>query len=153
MRNWVTRLIAVTWVSAMVAAAFGQNTSESETRTKLLALQHAWSQAKQFNDLKALDSLLDTDLIYIHFDGDLMDKAHFLARMESTLVDKEISESMTVQVFDDTAIVNGTYRSNEMKNGKVVPRTLRFTNTWMQKGSNWVCIAAQTTPILHQKAP
>jgi len=153
MRLCVQKLIGFLWVSTMAAVPFAQNESEAETRTKLLALQHAWNQAEQFDDLKALDSLLDNDLIYVDSDGTLMTKADFLILVESRHVQAAVSDSMTVQVFDDTAVVNGTYRTKELRNGKVATRTGRFTNTWMYKRSHWVCIAAQATPISHETGP
>jgi hypothetical protein len=152
MKLWVMRLIAMPLLFTIAAGLRAQNndddSSEAATRTKILALQHAWSQAEQFGDLKALDALLDHDLIYINFDGSLMTKADVLAHAKSAHLQQIVSELMTVQVFDDTAIVNGTYRFNEYKNGKVLSHTRRFTNAWMFKGSTWVCIVAQTTPIL-----
>lgn len=154
MRTSLMRLIGALCASTMAAALFAQNNDakkEAETRTRLLALQHAWSQAERFGDLKALDLLLDEDLVYVDFDGNLMAKAAFLARMKATHLQKAVSELMTVEVFDDTAIVNGTYRSDEFNNGKIVRRRERFTNTWVYKRSTWVCIAAQSTPILREE--
>jgi hypothetical protein len=153
MKLFVMRLIGVVFLSAIASISWAQNNdndnSEAATRTKILALQHAWNHAEELGDLRALDALLDNDLIYINFDGSLMTKAEVLARAKSMHPQRMVSELMTVEVFEDTAVVTGTYRSNEFKNGKVIARTCRFTNIWMHKGSTWACIAAQATPILH----
>src|ERR1017187_5423583 len=62
----------------------GQSVDETGSRTKILALEHAWNQAEAFKDLKALDTLFDNALVYVDFDGTLMTKAEFLSRVKST---------------------------------------------------------------------
>jgi hypothetical protein len=151
MRPSVSRLIGILWVSAIASVLCAQDNGENSTRTKILALQHAWNQAESFRDLKALDALLDNDLIYLDCDGSLLSKTEVLARVKSSLLQKAVTDAMTVQVFDDTAVVTGTYRSKELRNGKIVIHAERFTNVWMYKGSMWVCVVAQVTQILHDK--
>jgi len=153
MRASVSRLIGILCVFTIAASLWAQDTNESATRTKILALQHAWNQAEAFGDLKALDVLLDKDMIYLDCDGNLLTKAEVLARVKSRQLQRVVTESMTVQVFDDTAIVTGTYRSSELRNGTIVVHTERITNAWMYKGAMWVCIVAQATRILHEKEP
>jgi uncharacterized protein DUF4440 len=60
-----------------------------------------------------------------------------------------VSEGMNVQLFGATAIVVGTYRVKGVENGKPYSRRGRFTDTWVVKDGNWICVAAATTPILH----
>jgi Domain of unknown function (DUF4440) len=151
MKPCVRRLASMLLVSGLAAVLWAQDSSEAATKTKILALQHAWDQAETFADLKALDALLDSDLVYVDCGGKLLTKAEVLARVKSTHLQRVVTDSMTVQVFDDTVIVTGTYRSNELRDGKIIVHTKRFTNAWMFKGSRWVCVAAQTTPILHDK--
>lgn len=124
--------------------------SEEGARARILALKHAWNQAEVFADLKALDSLFDRDLIYVDFDGSMLTKSEVLARLKSAHIQQAVTELMTVQVFDDTAIVNGSYRLTQFKDGKMVVHRGRFTDTWMYKNSAWVCIAAQSTPTAPQ---
>ena len=125
-----------------------QEVDQSAARTKILALEHAWNQAEALKDLKALDELFDNALVYVDFDGTLMTKAEFLSRVKFTHLEQVVTESMSVQMYGNTAIATGTYRSSEFKNGKQVVRRGRFVDTWALKGSTWVCIAAQATPIL-----
>jgi hypothetical protein len=153
MRPSVSGLIGILCASTVAATLCAQDNGENSTRTKILALQHAWSQAEFFRDLKALDALLANDLIYLDCDGSLLTKAEVLARVKSQQLQKAVTDSMTVQVFDDTAVVTGTYRSKELRNGEIVVHAERFTNVWMYKGSMWVCVVAQVTQILHDKEP
>jgi uncharacterized protein DUF4440 len=150
MRSYATTFIAsiVILVGSAHEILWAQEQGNSATRTKILALEHAWNQAEAFKDLKALDALFDNDLVYVDFDGTLMTKAAFLARVKSAHLEQVVTESMAVQLFNTTAIVSGTYRSNEFKNGKKIQRRGRFVDTWVYKDSMWICAAAQATPVL-----
>jgi hypothetical protein len=55
---------------------------------------------------------------------------------------------MNVQVFGNAAIVAGTYRAKGVENGKPYVRRRRFIDTWLLLGGNWICVAAEATPIL-----
>lgn len=50
-------------------------------QTKILALENAWNVAEEHKDAKALETLLDSSLVYIVYDGTLMDKAQFIASL------------------------------------------------------------------------
>jgi hypothetical protein len=96
-----------------------------------------------------MDAILDNGLVYVDFDGTLMTKAELLSRVKSEHIQQGITESMTAQIFGDTAIVTGTYLDREIKDGKPFLRRGRFVDTWVRKNQTWVCISAQATPILH----
>jgi hypothetical protein len=149
MKNRAVKFVCVLSLFGMtLASGWAQDAEEAGARSKILALEHAWNQAEASNDLKALDVLFDSRLVYVDFDGARMTKAEFLSSVKSAHLEQMITESMTVQIFGDTAIVTGTYQSKEFKNGKPLVRRGRFVDTWVQKGPTWVCVAAQATPIL-----
>ena len=125
-----------------------QSGDDAGVRSKILALEHAWNQAEALKDLKTLDGLFDNALVYVDFDGALRTKAEFLSRVKSAHIQQGVTESMTAQVFGNTAIVTGIYRDREIKDGNPILRRGRFVDTWVYKNSSWVCVAAQATPIL-----
>ena len=145
--------IALKFVCLFAVAGIGicwlraQESEDGGARSRILALEHAWNQAEAFKDLKALDALFDSALIYVDDDGTLMNKSDFLAHVKSEHVQQVITQSMLVRVLGDMAIVTGTYQSNEFKNGKSVIRRGRFVDAWILRGVTWVCVAAQATPI------
>lgn len=112
-----------------------------------MALEHAWNQAEAFKDLKALDTILDNAIVYVDSDGTLMNKSEFLAHVKSARLQQVVTQSMSVQFFGETAIVTGTYQSSEFQNGRSVVHRGRFVDAWVSKGSTWVCVAAEATPI------
>lgn len=143
------RLGVLLMLIAATSPLLAQKPDESSARSKILALEHAWNQAEQLKDLKALDALFDNRLTYVVFDGSLLTKSEFLASVKTAHVGQVVTESMNVQIFGDTAIVTGTYRASDRRNGKFVMHYGRFLDTWVYKNSSWACVAAQATPILN----
>jgi ketosteroid isomerase-like protein len=116
-------------------------------KSRILALENAWDQAAHQKDIPALKMLLGPDLIYVDFDGKLMDKASYLASVQSQTLQPEriVSESMNVHLYGAVAVVNGVYRENGAKNGKPYTLRERFTDTWVRQQDSWICVASHST--------
>lgn len=123
----------------------------SAEKTKILALENAWNQAEEDKDVTALDSLLDPTLVYIDYDGSFMDKAQFMASVPAPSLHPEqiVNESMSANVYGDSAVVTGIYREKGTRNGKTYLRRGRFTDTWVYRNGTWTCVASQSTLIMH----
>ncbi|MGA7907466.1 MAG: nuclear transport factor 2 family protein, partial [Candidatus Sulfotelmatobacter sp.] len=69
-------------------------------QSKILALENAWNQAEEHKDVKALETLLDSSLVYIDYDGSIMNKAEFIASVQAPALHPEqiVNESMTAHV-------------------------------------------------------
>jgi len=50
---------------------------------RILSLENAWNQAVQQKDATALKILLGPELVYVDFDGKLMDKTEYLASVQA----------------------------------------------------------------------
>jgi hypothetical protein len=57
-------------------------------------------------------------------------------------------ETMTVQIFGDTASVVGIYRVTGIRAGKAYVQRCRFMDTWVLKNGKWVCVAAVATTAM-----
>jgi ketosteroid isomerase-like protein len=128
-----------------------QETAEASA-SKIIALEKAWNQAYKFRDKKALAEILHDSLILINDDGSLQSRAAFLAGVDAAPRSDEQQaepESMSVLVFGNVAIATGVFRRRAVKNGKSYAERERFVDTWVSRGSTWVCIAASATPVLH----
>jgi len=147
MRSHAAKLLCVCLLIGCAPASWSQGADDSATRTRILALEHAWNQAEAFKDLKALDSILDNGMVYVEDDGSLLTKAEFLARVKSSHLQKVTTQSMSVVVFGDTAVATGTYEAQIFKDGKVKVARGRFVDTWAMRNATWVCISAQATPL------
>ena len=148
MSIWIC-LILLLW-AAPQAPAQGAAQPDAE-QTKILALENAWNQAEEHKDIKALETLLDATLVYVDYDGSMMDKAQFIASVKAPALHPEqiVNESMTAHVYGDSAVVTGVYREKGVSNGKPYLRRGRFTDTWVYQHGSWVCVSSQSTLISH----
>jgi ketosteroid isomerase-like protein len=123
--------------------------SESEARSKILALENAWARAAEIKDVKALDTLLDNAFLNVAPDGRLMTKADVLADVNSASVQQVVTEAMTAKLHGNTVIVTGIFRVKGITDGKPYLQQGRFLDVWMYKNGSWVAVSSQATPIGH----
>ena len=150
MRLGACLMIVVCTTAVFVRA---QDTSDSAVRSKIIALEKAWNQAYKAGDTKALDSILDNEVVLINDDGSVQSKVEFLASVKATKnnsQEQQVSpESMSVHVFGNIAVATGVFRAKGVEGGKSYMRRERFVDTWIYKNGNWVCVATNATPVLH----
>ena len=145
-------LIAAFLLLLTSAILLAQNASTpSGEEGHLLALESAWNHAEQSKDARALDQLLAGTLVYIDYDGTLMNKKEYLASTLKNDVEAEQinNDGMTVRVYGNAAVVTGTYRDKGIEKGKPFLRRGRFTDTWIYDKGAWQCVASQSTLIGH----
>jgi hypothetical protein len=144
-------MTAILLLSTAMATAAQTPVQPDAEQTKILALENAWNRAEETKDSKALETLLDSTLVYIDYDGTLMDKAQFIASVKQPALHPEqiVNESMTAHLYAGSAVVTGVYREKGVNHGKPYLRRGRFTDTWVYRDNAWVCVASQSTLILH----
>ena len=115
----------------------------------LLALESAWNHAEQSKDAAALNQLLGESLVYVDYDGTLMNKKQFLeATMHNAVEQEQINnDGMSVHIYGNAAVVTGLYRDKGVEKGKPFQRRGRFTDTWVNQNGAWQCVASQSTLI------
>lgn len=120
-----------------------------EDEGKLLALENAWNRAAQTQDVKALGSLMADSLIYIDYDGTLMNKNDFLNFVKADTLQpaQVVTEEVSAKVYGDSAVVVGIYREKGISKGKPYQRRGRFIDTWVKQNGAWLCVASQATLI------
>jgi hypothetical protein len=144
-------IVAITLLLACIPGAAQDSADNDSERTRILALENAWNLAEEHKDVKALEGLLASTLVYIDYDGSLMDKAQFMASVKAPSLHPEqiVNEYMTAHLYGSSAIVTGVYREKGTMGGKPYLRRGRFTDTWVYQNSTWVCVASQSTLISH----
>jgi hypothetical protein len=145
------RILLAVFLLLWAPGRAAQGPAMDPEQTKILALENAWNQAEEHKDVRALESLLDSTLVYIDYDGSMMDKGQFIASVKEPALHPEqiVNESMTAHVYGDSAVVTGVYHEKGIKNGKGYLHRGRFTDTWVFRGGVWVCVASQSTLITH----
>src|SRR6266478_1059597 len=122
-------------VGAMALFVLAQDNNDAGTQSKIIALEKAWNQAYKLGDRKALDTLLDDQIVLINDDGSMQTKAEFLASInKSDSQEQQVTpESITVHVYGNAATATGVFRAKGIEGGKPYLRRERFVDTWVYK--------------------
>jgi ketosteroid isomerase-like protein len=149
MRNNFAIGISLLALSLAVRVLAAQSAGLDPDKTRIIALENAWNQAEWQKDQAALSMLLAPDLIYVEYDGTLMNRTEYLASMLSASLhpSRITNDSISVHVYVGFAVANGVYRENGVKNGKPYSVHTRFTDTWIRRNQIWVCVASQSTRL------
>ncbi len=144
------RKVALCWILlALVAVA--QNGKEDLTaqQAKLLVLERLWNEVQVSRDAGALEGMISDRFVDTEWDGDVSDRAKFLADIRDPLFKPT---SLTIQdakvmSYSDTAVVIGIYHAKGTYQGKAYDHIGRFTDTWVNEGGKWECVASHTSLI------
>jgi len=149
MRTLLTASLLALFCAVLLIAQDSSKRSAEEGR--LLALESAWNHAEQSKDAAALNQLLGESLVYVDYDGTLLNKKEFLhATLNNNVEQEQINnDGMTVHVYGNAAVVTGLYRDKGIEKGKPFLRRGRFTDTWVNQNGVWQCVASQSTLISH----
>jgi ketosteroid isomerase-like protein len=149
---WKLRFMVLALTLLAAPRLVAQSEAQTDTeQARILTLENAWNQAVQQKDARALKLLLAPDLTYVEYDGTLMDKTQYLASVQSPSLQpvRIVNESTNVRLYGAVAVVNGVCREDGVKNGKPYALRERFTDTWIRRGNDWVCVASESTLMPH----
>ena len=134
---------------ASIGQAAAQKSKDDSQQTKLLVMEHMWNEAQVNRDSRALDAMLGSNFVNTEYDGEVSDKAKFLADIRdpqfnlSTLTIQDLKVSM----YADSAVVVGIYRTKGSYQGKAYEHIGRFTDTWVYTEGRWQCVASHTSLV------
>jgi hypothetical protein len=146
-----TKAVIAIMLCLVAMRAWPQGNSDTNAASKILALESIWNQAEEKGDARALDLIFDASMVYIDEDGSLLTKSQFLARVKvvGPQLQSLVTHTISVHVYGDTAVIAGTYHAKGMEKGKTYQRGGRFIDTWVLTKGAWLCVAAQSTPVMH----
>jgi ketosteroid isomerase-like protein len=143
----------------LICAFAGFNSAQSDrdtgTTATILGLERLWFESFATKDTRAIDSILDSSVLLVNFDGSTQTKGDYLASLKVQFAQADWAESQTlpvsmkVKVFGTTAIATGVYEIKGVKRGKPYIRRDRFVDTWKYRGGLWLIVGTQATPVLH----
>lgn len=122
-----------------------QDTVDAES--KVGTLERLWGEAAQIRDVKALDSIFDDSLVYVHIDGRLLTKAQVLADTKEADAVDIVVQSSIARAHGNTVIVSGVLQLKGVQRGKPYLRHGRFIDTWVYEEGHWLCVASMTTAM------
>jgi len=132
-------------VCLSVSAAKAQTSSQSDEGARVLALDNSWNRALETKDAKALDLLLADSFLSIDIDGSMETKKEFLASLKAPGYDapsQAVTEQSKVDMYGESAVVVGVFRTQIVHKGKSVTRRERFVDTWVNVNHTWKCVAS-----------
>jgi ketosteroid isomerase-like protein len=137
------------WCLLVAGAGLAQNshiTSESQ-EGKLLALENMWNQAQLHRDAGALEALIADRFVNTEYDGEVSDRNQFLADIKDPqFKPSAVSlQDVKVNIYRETAVVTGLYRTKGSFDGKPYDHLGRFTDTWILENGRWECVASHTS--------
>jgi ketosteroid isomerase-like protein len=132
-------------IALVLTVSLAAQTSQSNDGALVLALDNSWNRALETNDTKALDLLLADTFISIDIDGSLQTKSEFLASLKVAGYQapaQSVTEQSKVDVYGDSAVVYGVFRTQSGRKGKSVTRRERFLDTWVNLNHTWKCVSS-----------
>jgi len=141
-------LCSLLFLAGFLAQA--QNSASSHgNESLLLALENAWNQAQLHHDSKALDELVADTFISTDNDGVFQTKAQFLEDNKDPSYAPTVMANSDERVFlyENAAVVAGTYHAKGRYKGTPFDHYGRFTDTWVFTRGKWLCVASHTSPL------
>ncbi|MGH9501498.1 MAG: nuclear transport factor 2 family protein [Terriglobales bacterium] len=130
-------ILAGLWLMVPLLAA-------AQDSSKVITMENMWNRAELNNDASAVRLLLADDFVMTVAEGTVYNKAQIMASVADKSYRPEALESrdMVVHSYGNTAVVTGAYYEKGTDKGKPWERRGRFTDTWMNLGGRWQCIAS-----------
>jgi len=124
-----------------------QSSKDDSQQIKLLFMERLWNEAQVNRDAKTLDAMLGANFVNTEYDGEVSDRAKFLADIRDPKLNlSSLSiQDAKVSMYGDSAVVVGTYRTKGIYQGKAYEHLGRFTDTWVFADGHWQCVASHTS--------
>lgn len=123
--------------------------AQDSDKMRVLALENAWNEAESHNDPQAVAALLAPTFVYTDAEGSFMNKEQLLSSIRASRSTQIVNEGMKAESYGTAMLVTGAYREQGTENGKSYIHHGRFTDTWILKDGQWLCVASQETLIAH----
>jgi ketosteroid isomerase-like protein len=138
-------LVAIALTLFLGAGLAAAQTSTSDEGAHVLALDNSWNRALETKDSKALDMLLADTFVSVDIDGSIQTKGEFLASLKAPDYEapaQAVTEQSKADVYGNSAVVVGVFRTQSMHKGKPVTRRERFVDTWVNLNHTWRCVSS-----------
>ena len=139
---------------AAAPAAATKPAKNMSVEATLKDMENRWAAAYLKHDSVPVEPMVAADFVGVNPKGKVQNRRAMLADLKSTRETYTVEKNEKLDVHrygNDIAIVIGTAREKGTgKDGKAFDRTYRFTDTWMNRGGKWQCIAGQIS-LLAQK--
>src|ERR1700732_177702 len=139
-----------TFLFLLCSVSVPRNPAQTEgDESQIIAFENLWNQMQMAHDDNAMGQMLDPDFVLTDYDGSVLNKAQFLAsiRDRSNQLPTEVSQDMKLHHHGDTVVVIGATHEKGTVKGKPYEHHGRFTDTWIKRDTQWLCVASQLSLI------
>lgn len=133
--------------AAPTAAAAPMNTKGMSVKD----MENAWEAAVGSHSFATVEGMVAADFVGVSSKGKFVNRSQMLSEFKG---DKDTyksakNEKLNVKMFGpNVAVVTGRAREvGTGKDGKAFDRAFLFTDTWMNRGGKWQCVASQVSKI------
>ncbi len=113
--------------------------------------ENRWSAAIAKHDTVTIESMAAADFVGVSSKGKVQNRRAMLADVKG---DKDTytsakAEKLAVHMYGSgvAVVVGMSNQKGSGKDGKAFDRTYRFTDTWIDRGGSWQCVASQGTLV------
>lgn len=140
-------MVACLLLAASLMAPAQTNSAISGDEGTILVLENAWNRAEMNKDGQALEELLADSLVYVDYDGTLMNKKQFVDSVKDSTVQslQLVNDNVHVHMYGESAVVYGVYHEKGVEKGRSYTRNGRFVDTWVKVSNTWQCVSSQST--------
>ena len=127
-----------------------QQGHRADEAAHIQALDNSWNRALETKDTRALDLLLAESFVSVDIDGSIQTKREVLDSLKAPDYHppaQAVTEQSSVEVYGDSGVVVGVFRSKGVDKGKKYLNRERFVDTWVKIDGTWKCVAAVTVLI------
>ena len=113
--------------------------------------ENRWEAAIAKHDTVSVGSMVADDFVGVYFNGKVNSKSGAMAesKKDRDTYKSAVNEKLAVHTYGpNVAVVVGTaHEKGTDKDGKPFDRKFRFTDTWVERGGRWQCVASQVMKL------
>jgi ketosteroid isomerase-like protein len=116
-------------------------------------IEDQWDDALAKKDQYGLELVMSPQFIDISSAGEVTTRNQQIARLflkEGGALQKLEQKVVTVRMYGDISLVNGTYTLHKRENGAEVEERGVFTHVFQRVRTNWQCINSQRTIVVEE---
>jgi len=131
------------------------NFSNDNVKEELLSLEKKWLDAEFALDTAYISTLMDSTFIDISIDH-ISNKQQALKgmynnisamRKDSIFLDSLKFEDITVNLYENLAVINLVTHSYKKNKGKPTEKRMRFYDVWINRNGKWKAVSSQGTTL------
>ena len=129
--------------------------SSDTIKEELISLERKWLEAEFRLDTAYISTLMDTGFIDISA-GQIHNKQRALKGMydnisamrnDSIFLDSLKFDDVTVNLYENTAVIALVTHSYKKDKGRPVEKRMRFYDVWINRDGKWKAVSSQGTPV------